>query len=85
MQTATRAIGRHVLVVAASNARELDRAFTTIVNEKAGALLVASDSSLIDLRDQIVALAARHAVPTIYDDSVYAEAGGLIARLHNPC
>ena len=68
VQAAARAIGRRILVVAATNEQELDRAFATIVNERAGALLVASDAALFQGRvDRIVALAARHAVPTIYD------------------
>ena len=78
VQAAARAIGRRILVVAATNEQELDRAFATIVNERAGALLVASDAALFQGRvDRIVALAARHAVPTIYDTSSRA-AGQLI-------
>jgi putative ABC transport system substrate-binding protein len=89
VQAAARAIGRRILVVAATNEQELDRAFATIVNERAGALLVASDAALFQGRvDRIVALAARHAVPTIYDTSSPA-AGQLIrygsatARFHD--
>ena len=78
VQAAARAIGRRILVVAATNEQELDRAFATIVNERAGALLVASDAALFQGRvDRIVALAARHAVPTIYDTAGPA-AGQLI-------
>ena len=78
VQAAARAIGRRILVVAATNEQELDRAFATIVNERAGALLVASDAGLFQGRvDRIVALAARHAVPTIYDTAGPA-AGQLI-------
>jgi putative ABC transport system substrate-binding protein len=78
VQAAARAIGRRILVVAATNEQELDRAFATIVNERAGSLLVASDAALFQGRvDRIVALAARHAVPTIYDTSSLA-AGQLI-------
>ena len=64
--------------MAATNEQELDSAFATIVNERAGALLVASDAGLFQGRvDRIVALAARHAVPTSYDTSGPA-AGQLI-------
>jgi putative ABC transport system substrate-binding protein len=79
VQTAARTIGRQILVVPASNDRGLETAFRTIVNEKIGALLVATDASLLGLRDQMVALAARHAVPTMYDQRFYVEAGGLIS------
>ena len=78
VQAAARAIGRRILVVAATNEQELDGAFATIVNERAGALLVATDAGLFQGRvDRIVALAARHAVPTIYDTAGPA-AGQLI-------
>ena len=78
VQAAARAIGRRILVVAATNEQELDGAFATIDNERAGALLVASDAALFQGRvDRIVALAARHAVPTIYDTASPA-AGQLI-------
>jgi putative ABC transport system substrate-binding protein len=78
VQAAARAIGRRILVVEATNELELDGAFATIINERARALLVASDAGLFQRRaDRIVALAARHAVPTIYDTSGRA-AGQLI-------
>src|SRR6516162_7330877 len=48
VQAAARAIGRRILVVAATNEQELDRAFATIVNETAGALLVASGGRSVD-------------------------------------
>jgi putative tryptophan/tyrosine transport system substrate-binding protein len=65
VQAAARAIGRRILVVPAANEQELDRAFRTIPNGRAGALLVASDGLFESQGDRIVALAARHAVPTI--------------------
>ena len=76
VQAAARAIGRRILVVAATNEQELDRAFATIVNERAGALLVASDAGLFQGQVDRM-LAARHAVPTIYDTAGPA-AGQLI-------
>ena len=79
VQAAARAIGRRILVVAATNEQELDRAFATILNERAGALLVGSDAGLFGARvDRIVALAARHAVPTIYDAGFGPASGQLI-------
>jgi putative ABC transport system substrate-binding protein len=78
VQAAARAIGRRVLVVPAANEQELDRAFTTILNERAGALLLAADSFFEGRADRIVALAARHAVPAIYDNVSLSTAGQLI-------
>jgi len=69
-QAAARAIGRRILVVPAANEQEFDSAFTKIVNERAGALLVGSDQLFQDRVDRIVELAARHAVPTIYDNII---------------
>jgi putative ABC transport system substrate-binding protein len=68
-QAAAKTIGLRILVVAAANEPELARAFTTILNEKAGALLIASDGALYILGDRIVALATRHGVPTMSDNS----------------
>jgi putative ABC transport system substrate-binding protein len=46
---------------------------------QAGALIVGSDPFFYSQRDQIVALAARHAVPAVYERRQFAEAGGLIS------
>jgi putative tryptophan/tyrosine transport system substrate-binding protein len=59
--------------------REVDAAFTSLVQLHAGALFIGPDPFFISLRDQFVALASRHAVPAIYDFREYAAAGGLIS------
>ncbi|MBR1142793.1 ABC transporter substrate-binding protein [Bradyrhizobium sp. AUGA SZCCT0431] len=61
----------------ASSEREFDMAFATIVQTPAGALLVASDPFYFNRREQLIALAARHSIPAMYDFRAYAEAGGL--------
>jgi len=53
--------------------------FVTLVEERAGSLLVSGDSFLVSKRDQLVALAARHAVPALYADLTFVTDGGLIA------
>src|SRR5262245_21939083 len=63
--------------VNASSEREFDAAFAAIVQTRAGALLVASDPFYFNRREQLIALAARHSIPAIYDFRAYAEAGGL--------
>jgi putative ABC transport system substrate-binding protein len=63
--------------VNASSEREFDAAFAAIVQTRAGALLVASDPFYFNRRQQLIALAARHSIPAIYDFRAYAEAGGL--------
>ena len=52
-------------------------AFAAIAQTGAGALLVAGDPFYFSRREKLVALAARHAIPTMYDFRAYAEAGGL--------
>jgi len=59
--------------------RAADTAFATISQQGAGALLVGADPFFIAHRDHIVALAARHAIPTIYPARDFAVAGGLMS------
>jgi putative ABC transport system substrate-binding protein len=66
-------------ILKASTESEIDAAFASLVQRQAGALLVATASFFYYRREQIVALAARHAVPAIYDLREYATAGGLIS------
>jgi ABC-type uncharacterized transport system substrate-binding protein len=72
-------IWQQVHVLQARTAAEIDTAFATMAREKVGALVVVPDTFLIGRRDQIVALAARYAVPTMYQFRDYAVAGGLIS------
>jgi putative ABC transport system substrate-binding protein len=57
----------------------LHGAFVTLVEKRAGSLLVTGDSFLVSQRDQIVALAARHAVPTLYHRREFTTIGGLMS------
>jgi putative ABC transport system substrate-binding protein len=79
VQEAARAIGQQIHILHASTASELDAAFATAVQLRAGAMLVAADPFLNSQRDQIVALAARHAIPAIYEQREHALAGGLMS------
>jgi len=79
VQTAARAIGQQIHILSASTEREVDNTFATLVQQQDGALLITNDAFFIDRIDQLVALAARHSVPTIYDRRAYASAGGLIS------
>jgi putative ABC transport system substrate-binding protein len=83
VQAAARSLGRAVLVVNAGTERDIEAAFTTVVEQKAGAIAVTADSLFLSRHDQIVALAARHRVPTIYTDRTFAERGGLISYATN--
>jgi putative ABC transport system substrate-binding protein len=70
-------LGLHLHFVRASSEREFEEAFATILQTRAGALLVAGDPFYFNRREQLVALAARSAIPAIYDFRSYAEVGGL--------
>jgi putative tryptophan/tyrosine transport system substrate-binding protein len=65
LQAAVRAIGLQLVVLTATNAGEIEAAFMAMVQNRVGALLVGSDPFFLNRRDQVVALAAQHAIPTI--------------------
>jgi putative ABC transport system substrate-binding protein len=79
VQEAARAKGLQLDIVKASTESEVDGAFATLVQRRAGALVVAGDSLFFSRRDKLVALAARHAIPAIYTSRQAAAAGGLIS------
>jgi putative tryptophan/tyrosine transport system substrate-binding protein len=79
LQTAATVVGQRLQILSASSDPEIDSAFASLVNSRAAALLVTNDALFDSRRDRLVALAAGHAVPTIYDRRAYATAGGLIS------
>src|SRR5262245_5068135 len=76
---AAAAIGIKIEPVAARDSREIEAAFATLVRDRADALLVGPDLFLVNRRLQIATLAARHALPTVYNVREYPEAGGLMS------
>ena len=78
-QEAARVKGVQLHVVKAGSESEIDAAFATLVELHAGALLVSRDPLFNRQREQLVALAARHAVPAIYPWREFTAAGGLIS------
>jgi putative ABC transport system substrate-binding protein len=79
LQTAARAMRQQILVVSASTESDVDAAFATLVEQKVGALVVGNDPFFNARPNQLVALAARHAVPAIYPYREFAAAGGLMS------
>src|SRR6266566_1304146 len=79
VQEAARTKGLQLHVLKASSESEIDTAFASLVQLHAGALVVGADPFLSGRREQLVALASRHAVPSIYAWREFAAAGGLIS------
>ena len=79
VRAAAQALGHELLVANASSEREIDAAFAMLAQRRIGALLVGNDVFFYSRREQIVALAARHAIPTIYQVREYTQAGGLMS------
>ncbi len=77
IQDAARDLGQQVSILSASTERDIDAALATVSQSGAGALLVGSDPFFNNERDQVIALAARHAIPTIYEGRDFVMAGGL--------
>jgi putative ABC transport system substrate-binding protein len=79
VQEAARSMVHDFAVAAASNEGDIDQAFARFEQRRPDALLVASDPFLDSRCDQIVALAARYAVPAMYERRAFAAAGGLMS------
>jgi putative tryptophan/tyrosine transport system substrate-binding protein len=79
LEPIARAAGQRVLVLSANNEHGLDAAFATLVQNRADAVVVAPDPFLDSQPDRVIALAARHAIPAIYQWREFVVAGGLIS------
>ena len=79
LQAAGRSLGLQIHVLRAGSEREIDDAFATLVQLRAGALVIGSDVFFNTRSKQLGALTVRHAVPTIYQYREFAAAGGLIS------
>ncbi len=78
-QQAARTLGRQLLVLNVSTPAEIETAFATLRQRRAGALLAGGDPFFTARRQQIVALAARDAIPAIYSNREYVAEGGLMS------
>jgi putative tryptophan/tyrosine transport system substrate-binding protein len=76
---AARVIGVKVQILKAGTDREIDAAFVSLVQAQTGALFVGNDAFFNNRIEQLVALAARHAIPTMYAFREFVVAGGLIS------
>jgi ABC-type uncharacterized transport system substrate-binding protein len=79
LEEAARTIAQRLFVSKASNDEELNAAFTSLVQQRVGALLVAADPYFDTRRDRIIVFAEQNRLPTMYQFREYAVAGGLIS------
>jgi putative tryptophan/tyrosine transport system substrate-binding protein len=79
VQAAAQVFGQELIVLDASNDREIDTSFATFVQRGASALLVGSGTFTVSHRERLVALAARDALPAIYHVKEFVRVGGLIS------
>jgi len=78
-QAAAPVIGRKVLILKAGTEHEIERAFATLVRERAAALLVGGDTFFTSQATLFVVLTARHSIPAVYPFRSFVDAGGLIS------
>ena len=78
-QAAARVLGQQLHVFKASSEHDIDSAFATLAHYQIGALLIGANALFSGQRDQLVALAARHAMPTLHYSREFVEAGGLMS------
>jgi putative ABC transport system substrate-binding protein len=84
LQAGVPTLGLPVEIVRAGTEREIDAAFASVSQKPGGALMVPPDEFFFDRRAQLVTLAARHALPAIYQAREYADVGGLMSYGTDP-
>jgi putative ABC transport system substrate-binding protein len=83
VRDAARSLGLQLHILNASTSGEIDAAFATLAQVRVGAILISAESFFASRREQIIALAARHAVPTIHNQREWTTAGGLASYGYN--
>jgi putative tryptophan/tyrosine transport system substrate-binding protein len=78
-QGAAHTLGLKLRVMSATTENDFDQVFAALVRERADALLVSADPFFYSRREHLIALAARHAIPTLYEIREYVEVGGLMS------
>jgi putative ABC transport system substrate-binding protein len=73
------ALGRSLVIVTANTDHEFESAYATVVERRAGGIIIAADPFFNARREELVALSARYAIPAIYEWREFAEIGGLMS------
>jgi putative ABC transport system substrate-binding protein len=79
LKAAARSLGRELAVFDVDTEHAIDSAFAAMAQQRVAALVVSPDAFLNSRRDQIIKLAAHHAIPTMYSNREYVPAGGLMS------
>ena len=79
IRAAARSVGQRIEILQAGTERDIDKAFTSLIDLRVDALLVAPHALFATQASQLVALAVRHAIPTLYWRREFVEAGGLMS------
>jgi putative tryptophan/tyrosine transport system substrate-binding protein len=77
VETAARALGVRVIILQASSQPDFDRAFATLMRDRAGGLVVTGEALFTSRRKRLIDLAAQHRIPTIHTEKAFTEDGGL--------
>src|SRR5271166_3434557 len=84
VQAAARATGQNVTILKASTVRDIDAAFASLAEMRADALLIATNSFFFVRAAQLVVLAVRYGIPTLYFRREFVAAGGLLSYGSDP-
>jgi putative ABC transport system substrate-binding protein len=79
VQTAARTLGLHLHILHANTESEIDAAFATLAQARAGGLVIGADAFFNSRIEQLAGQSVRHGVPAIYQDRLFAAAGGLMS------
>src|SRR5262245_23590364 len=79
LQNAAKAIGQQLLVVPTTSGHDFEAAFSSIVRQRAGVVLIGADPFLLQSSGRLIALAAQHRIPAIYNTREFVAGGGLIS------
>src|SRR5262245_53196157 len=79
LQSAAKALGQELFVISATNQHDIEAAFPSFIQQHIGVLIVGSDPFFFQRNDQLVTLAARYRIPTVYQTAESVPQGGFVS------